>query len=468
MKPAGHAFRIAMWFRALLVLLGLLALILTLMPPPGAAAPGGSRAQTSDVTVLFPQAVKTLRATSRPRYNKAMVLEALGNTRGNKATRSASGIVRWRFVLDNQESHSRFKSATIFYGPSPTKFWNARGYTRRLLGDRRIPRAPQMTLGQAVKLLQKAGYGGAFLNVTLRNPVVQNGKGPLYIFGLANSKYVAVDITTKKVAPFSPTPPAPTPPAPTPPAAGPPMVSLYAHLDPSFTQSPTNPLAVTYFYSASASETTGGVTVAEPNLPSGVLELFSDGLLACAINVGGSTTSGLCPVTYKALWAHTVVVTYISGTISATDTDIEQIRPFSTATTLTLSAPQCYSTVDPYRGPETGCRYTATITVVDQNGNRPPQGSIAFWFWVNPPWQHGEATSTPISSSSVAFTLFRWHATDGWVCNATFTPGSSIQLVNSPSVEVCGTTASMAVEYRDGSGLWTGSQSATLPVAFIG
>jgi hypothetical protein len=112
-------------------------------------------------------------------------------------------------------------------------------------------------------------------------------------------------------------------------------VALHSHLDPSFVQSPSNPLAVTYAYSASATTTNSeGTTSAEPNLPDGFLDLYSDGLLACSINVGGSTTGGECPVTYSATGAHQVIVTYSSGSLSATETYAEQVEPYATTTHL--------------------------------------------------------------------------------------------------------------------------------------
>ena len=87
-------------------------------------------------------------------------------------------------------------------------------------------------------------------------------------------------------------------------------------------QSPTNPLAVTYFYSASA--TVGSEN--EPNLPGGILNLYSDGLLACSINVGGSITGGECLVTYQAAGPQTVVVIYSSDSVSVTETYTENIE----------------------------------------------------------------------------------------------------------------------------------------------
>ena len=147
-----------------------------------------------------------------------------------------------------------------------------------------------------------------------------------------------------------------------------PVVTLAA-LDPSFTQDPMNPLAVTYHYSASATTNTGGVSVPDPALPAGILNLYNDGLLACSINVGGSVTGGNCPIT-TTIGAHTVVTTYISGTTSATTTDTEQINPFTTTTAVTATpdvARPCTSTTS---GQYTidQCQYLLTATTIDQNG----------------------------------------------------------------------------------------------------
>jgi hypothetical protein len=73
-------------------------------------------------------------------------------------------------------------------------------------------------------------------------------------------------------------------------------VTVHDRLDPSFKQSPSNPLAVTYSFSASATEWVDG-SERPTSLPAGFLNLYSDGLLACSINVGGSVTGGECPFT---------------------------------------------------------------------------------------------------------------------------------------------------------------------------
>ena len=111
-------------------------------------------------------------------------------------------------------------------------------------------------------------------------------------------------------------------------------VHLHAHLNQSIVQEPMNPLHVTYSDSAGATVGLGaGPEAAEPNLPVGILALYSDGLLACWFEVGGTTTGGKCPVTYSVFGTHTVVVTYSSRSRSATETYIEHITPFPVAAT---------------------------------------------------------------------------------------------------------------------------------------
>lgn len=124
--------------------------------------------------------------------------EADGAAR-KSGTTSASGIVRWQFVFDNYASHSRFKSATISYGPAPKRFGPVKGITQPFLEDVQIPRAPRMTLLEAVKLLHKAGYGARFFTVTLRDPLGPEPTPPLYIFGFRH-RYVAVNTRTKQVS----------------------------------------------------------------------------------------------------------------------------------------------------------------------------------------------------------------------------------------------------------------------------
>lgn len=144
-----------------------------------------------------------------------------------------------------------------------------------------------------------------------------------------------------------------------------PVVSLQAHLDPTFVQSPTNPLAVTYDYSASATETVNGVMQPAQALPTGILNLYSDGLLICSMNVGGATTGGLCPITYSSAGNHSVITTYDSGSSTASETDIETISQFSTTTVANVTQTSCNTPP----GRATYCTFTIQPMVTDQNGN---------------------------------------------------------------------------------------------------
>lgn len=139
---------------------------------------------------------------------------------------------------------------------------------------------------------------------------------------------------------------APTP-TPAPPAV------LHAHLDPTFARDHKDPMHVTYSYSAAALETHEGQLVANSALPEGVLSLYSDGLLKCSINVGGAIVGGECPMEYEATGQHEVVVTYQSGSLSATETTVEQIAPFTTTTTLTVTySPLEHAENQPYNYPQ--------------------------------------------------------------------------------------------------------------------
>jgi hypothetical protein len=169
-----------------------------------AGADTAQKAKTPDVTKLFRQAVHKVRAKST--FKRAIMLEADGKTDGNRRVRGAAGIVKWRFVLDNQETRgSRLDSAFIHYGPPPKKLGKIHGVASPFLEDRRLPHPPKMTLKRAVKLLRKAGFDNGFFNVTLRKPLTQQQHThPLYIFAVAKGgqSFVAVDTKTNKVAPL--------------------------------------------------------------------------------------------------------------------------------------------------------------------------------------------------------------------------------------------------------------------------
>ncbi len=176
---------------------GVLSVLVMLIGCGGGAS--SSTARASDVTSLFRRAVKIVRGTQPPTYARAVVLEADGTTRGRGLTKAASGIVRWRFVFDNQASTSRYRSATLFYGPSPKGFGRPQGQVSPFLEDRDIVTAPDMTLARAVSRLQQAGYRKPFGTVTLRNPLGPTASNPLYILGFAPGSYVGVNTVTGKV-----------------------------------------------------------------------------------------------------------------------------------------------------------------------------------------------------------------------------------------------------------------------------
>lgn len=127
-----------------------------------------------------------------------------------------------------------------------------------------------------------------------------------------------------------------------------PSYSYSSHVDPSFVQSPSNPMDVTYTFTADATETLGAAqfdTDQQGTLPGGILDLTSDGSLACSINVGGATDGGNCFVPYTSFGTHQVITEYFpNGTTPVTETDHPDIEPFSTS--VSISTPFLGSTVD--------------------------------------------------------------------------------------------------------------------------
>lgn len=117
-------------------------------------------------------------------------------------------------------------------------------------------------------------------------------------------------------------------------------IKLHAHLDPTYTRDPADPFKVTYAYSASATQEPVAASVSSETpapLPSGVLALYSDGKLECAVNVGGGFDESACPVTYSALGSHTITTIYSSGEQSATETEVEHIEAIPTSTSVGIS-----------------------------------------------------------------------------------------------------------------------------------
>jgi hypothetical protein len=165
---------------------------------PATDAAGGSTAPLPDVTALIGPATKRVRATAKPQFQRDVLYEADGATRGGKPVSSAAGIVSWRFVFDGTPG-SKYAAATLTYGPRPKRFGSVVGVKQPFLEDVPIPRTPTMTLAQALVRVRKAGYRQGFSGVTLRNPLGPTKSNPLYILTVG-SQYVAADTVTGKVS----------------------------------------------------------------------------------------------------------------------------------------------------------------------------------------------------------------------------------------------------------------------------
>lgn len=126
---------------------------------------------------------------------------------------------------------------------------------------------------------------------------------------------------------------------------------------------------MTWSYSASANETSGGVSQPDPSLPNGVLEFFSNGSLAQSTNVGGSLTGATDTVTHAAYGSESVDVVYESGSNSATTgTETYDITNpvLLTTTTLNVGQQDNFSTTP------------VSASVVDQNGNAVAAGTVSY------------------------------------------------------------------------------------------
>ncbi len=235
-----------------------------------------------------------------------------------------------------------------------------------------VPMATQAKLAEPVKQYRlkhprhehcKAHYTGIVEKVSVREHGRTVKVRETFCVYVAPKKAAAkAPATTPPATTTTATPTTPTPSTPAPVS----LVTLHADLDPSFTQDSSNPLAVTYSYSASATETVNGVTKPTASLPPGVLNLYSEGLLKCSINVGGSITGGKCFVTYSEYGAHTVVVEYLSGTTNATTgNETETIEPPA------ITVRNAWGTTAPTNGPASTIKITrgssAAVTLTDAN-----------------------------------------------------------------------------------------------------
>lgn len=104
-----------------------------------------------------------------------------------------------------------------------------------------------------------------------------------------------------------------------------------------------DPFAVTYPFAASADsaeasavQEQGDVALEPTALPSGVLAFYNDGILECALNVGGVVVGDECQVAYEKLGQHRVTSIYTSGSESAVATELQDIQPLATSVELAV------------------------------------------------------------------------------------------------------------------------------------
>jgi hypothetical protein len=160
------------------------------------AVPASTSAK--DVAKLFDRAVDKVR--SHPDFADAVMLEADGTPMGGMAVDGAAGITGWRFVFQNSTRGSDFASVTIDWVRGEG-FDKPDGNPSPFLEDVPIRKAPRMSLREAIELLKDSGTH-EFENVTLRRPLGPDRTPPLYIFGVENGRFIAVNTKTEDVEPI--------------------------------------------------------------------------------------------------------------------------------------------------------------------------------------------------------------------------------------------------------------------------
>ncbi len=211
-------------------------------------------------------------------------------------------------------------------------------------------------------------------------------------------------------------------------------VTYAAYVDPRFRQNPTNPLVVTYSYSAGASTVINGVSLELSSLPGGTLSLSANGNQICTMNVGGAVTGGTCVATFAAFGQESIVATYTTGSADyASATVSDDVEAFSTTTVAGIAG----------GGSLGGLVFYAAVT--DSNGN---------------------AVTTGTASMTIA------DATQGWsyVVNATISPDGAHQndfgcvlIENYPSVGMYGSFGNSAIVVSPATG-----DNLTITAVFAG
>lgn len=178
-----------------------------------------------------------------------------------------------------------------------------------------------------------------------------------------------------------------------------------ATIDPAYAQNPANPLDVTFTYSAGESQ---------GPLATGVLNLFwgtaQSQTLACSLNVGGPVTGGTCEVIFPAYGQEVITVQYVSGSISATQSetdDIENPTPPTTTTTTTVPAPLATTTSLGIVSGSVSNGFVFGVQVTDANGLVAlPYGSVVLTITASHGYViNGQWTATTISDGQSSCTL---------------------------------------------------------------
>jgi hypothetical protein len=182
--------------------------------------------------------------------------------------------------------------------------------------------------------------------------------------------------------------------------------SQRAHVDPIYTQDPTNPLMVTFTYWSSS---TNGP------LPDGVLSIYwgpsqQSQVLAkstdVGVGIGDSQANALqTTIAFPAYGTEYVTTTYTSGTNSATQTDTEDIENPNPPppTTTTLPPAPTTTTTTPYVPVVTDVTTTPATVTYGLNGGHAAQLSVTF-----------DNGTPPLGTVTIAATSGPFSAPNSW------------------------------------------------------
>jgi len=240
------------------------------------------------------------------------------------------------------------------------------------------------------------------------------------------------------------------------PTTVPPGATVYygAEVNPTFVQSQTNPLKVTYGATATASIMENGQFVPTAVLPAGQLEIFSEVGQVCSLPVGGTVTSGTCSTTYASFGGHTVVANYVTGGNTYVSVILaDDVQPFSTTTVAGISG----------GGSLGGLVFFANVTAA--SGNAVTTGSVSMtiadvtqgWSYVvsGAPGGSGLANDPSAWTCGVIGNYPRVGESSGCGLNGTF-----VLAVTPPSGDVLTETATYS-----GTADWSGSTASAITYA---